>query len=208
MIDNTFNQIKELIEIATSHDWFDILSLVITNLITIIAVGSSIFIFNRHAVQVSTERVIEKEVEKLYEASDCLFTFSDAANLYFSMSKYNIDRIIENKSMDNDFPDKLKQSSDDIYQKISSVKKSEFLLKSIGANGAADFIKTYNTDTIELRTQIYKTMNKFNTNNSIQDLETFLPFLKSEIERLNILRDECLVEIAKSKANLKQAKNI
>ncbi|MBE4804563.1 hypothetical protein HJ165_23435 [Vibrio parahaemolyticus] len=69
----TYDQLLKLVEAATEKSIFDYVTLVVSSAVTLLAVGMSYFFFKNHSNQVTNEKVIEKEVEKLYEAVDCLF---------------------------------------------------------------------------------------------------------------------------------------
>ncbi|MGO4179522.1 hypothetical protein AB2301_17835, partial [Vibrio cholerae] len=76
----TYDQLLKLVEAATEKSIFDYVTLVVSSAVTLLAVGMSYFFFKNHSNQVTNEKVIEKEVEKLYEAVDCLFEFCNSVD--------------------------------------------------------------------------------------------------------------------------------
>lgn len=198
-----FTQLRDLIELATSKDIYDWASLLIPNTITMFTVWISYFYFNKQAKQVMLERVVEKEVEKLYEATDSFFKYSDAVSLFFSMSFKEIERIIEDKEMEATFQDKLNKSSDTVYSLFTEIHKASFLIRALGQTNVSQLIDNYREDTIKYRKEIYKVMANYNNDKNKQLLKEFYSNhvnKKHDLESLKIL---CLDEIAKCKSKIK-----
>lgn len=108
----TYPQLKELIELATAHGAFDYVSIVLSSVVTLVAVGMSYLFFRKHAVQVTNEKIIEKDVEKLYEAVDCIFRYSDSVGLFLSLKTKRYNQIIDGVSATTDFAEKIKKAQE------------------------------------------------------------------------------------------------
>lgn len=195
----SFEQVKELIEIATAKGFFDYISIALP----LVAVLVTYFIFKKHAVQIINEKVIEKEVEKLYEAVECFFDYSDAVGLYFSMYEKKIGIILGGQNIDSTFNDKLVIATDAVYDNFRQVKKSSFLLRALGEKGVAIKIDSYWEQTVHIRKALFFLMKKYEENKNIAPLKDFTLDFSAKISALNDIKNDCLDDIAQCKKNFK-----
>lgn len=194
-----FEQIKELIEIATAKGFVDYVSMALP----LVAVVVTYFIFKKHAVKIINEKVIEKEVEKLYEAVDCFFDYSDAASLSFSMHEKKIGIVLGGKNIDSTFDDKFKDATDAVYDNFRQVKKSSFLLRALGEEKVAIKIDSYWEQTVLLRKALLVLMKAYEENKDLAPLKDFTLDFRTKINALNDIKNDCLVDIAECKKNFK-----
>jgi|WetSurMetagenome_2_1015567.scaffolds.fasta_scaffold05049_8 hypothetical protein len=199
----SFEQIKELIEIATAKGIFDYFSMALP----IIAVLVTYLIFKKHAVQIINEKVIEKEVEKLYEAVDGFFEYSDAVGLSFSMYEKKIGIILGGKSIDSTFDEKFKSATNAVYDNFRQVQKSSFLLRALGEIEVAMKIDSYWEQTVLLRKALLALMKTYEENNDLVALKDFTLDFSTKIEALNDLKNDCLADIALCKKHFKAIVN-
>lgn len=196
-----FQQLKELIELATATSTVTYALLISPTLISILALLLNYVIFRRHSNQYTTERIIEKEVEKLYQAVDCFFEYADTANLFFSMQEKNLENRAEGKEKysSDGFKEKLKKATEDFHEKIHQIQKAIFLLQALGENQISTQIKTYREKTITLRKSIFEILQELETKCNPAKAEQFRNTLLTEKSQLEKLKDDCLNEIAHSK---------
>lgn len=199
----SFEQMKELIAIATDKGTFDYYSIGVSSLVTLIAVGMSYFFFSKHAVQVINEKVIEKEVEKLYEAVDSFFKFSDAAGLSFSLHEKMFGMLVAKKTPPDDFMDKFDAALNGVFDNIREIRKASFLLRALGENDVAIEIDTYREEAIKLRKELHFLMEEYKNTQDIEPLNIFLQNLRPRMNALDNKQMVCLDNIAKCKKKFK-----
>lgn len=201
--DLTYENMKQLVEIATGKGTFDYLSIVLSSVVTLIAVGMSYFFFQNHAKQVTNEKVIEKEVEKLYEAVDCLFEFSNAADLYLSMKEKSLNRRISGIPIDGDFKDKVENATEEVFKNFRHVHKSSFILRALGESEASAKVDMYRSCMISFRKDIYKIEMNADKNGVTQELHDFMSSYGTRKSKLDKERDKCLDAVAECKKGIK-----
>ncbi|MCP1265553.1 hypothetical protein ACSZN3_06115 [Aeromonas hydrophila] len=199
----TYEQLIKLIELATKKEVFDYISLFISSAVTLLAVGMSYFFFKKHSSQVTNEKVIEKEVEKLYEAVDCLFEFCNAIDLYLSMKEKSLLRLKQGEAIDGSFKEKVEKATDDVFESFKHVHKAAFILRALGEHNTSSKIDVYRSDAIQLRKDIYSVEGNISTQHGVKKLETFLADYASRVSALNKQKNECLDAVALCKKNIK-----
>ncbi|EGR0582382.1 hypothetical protein FG079_18025 [Vibrio cholerae] len=117
----TYDQLLKLVEAATEKSIFDYVTLVVSSAVTLLAVGMSYFFFKNHSNQVTNEKVIEKEVEKLYEAVDCLFEFCNSVDLYLSMKEKSLLRLKQDEAIDGSFKIKVDEATDGVFASFKCI---------------------------------------------------------------------------------------
>lgn len=199
----TYEQLLLLIEEATSKSVFDYMSLIISSTVTLLAVGMSYFFFKNHALQVTNEKIIEKEVEKLYEAVDCLFEFCNAIELYFSMKEKSLNRINKGEEIEGSFKVKVVAATDGVYSTLTHVHKASFILRALGELDTASKIDSYRSDAIQLRKEIYAAELNIASSDGTKKLQKLLDEYASRVSELNKQKDLCLNAVAQCKKNIK-----
>jgi hypothetical protein len=194
----SLEQVETLIEIATKKDFFDYISI----LIPLIAVWMTYLIFQKHYLQIINEKVIEKDVEKLYEAVDCFFDFSDAVGLFFSMYEKKIGIILSAKNIDATFEEKLQCAKDDFYLNLRKVNKAIFLLRALGRRDEAVQVDSYRKGVVLIRKELLALMAKYEEDKDPLPLTKFIMNFSERVSKLNNDKDSCLDGIANCKNKL------
>lgn len=197
----SLEEIKDLITIATSHDAFDIWSLILTSAVPLAAIILSYISFSRHTHQITQEKLIEKDVEKLYEAVDYFFEYSDIANLYFSLQIKNINSILTGKHLEHSFDAKLESSSEEFFGKIQKIRLSSFLFRALGKEEISEEIDAYREKTINLRKIIFDELIEFHHNKDTARLSIFNKTLETKRKSFETVRNNCLKNISLSKSH-------
>ncbi len=199
----TYTEIEKLIEIVTDKGVFDYVSLIVSSLVTLIAVGMSYFFFKNHSKQITNEKVIEKEVEKLYEAVDCLFEFCNAVDLYLSMKEKSLERLKSGKSIDGSFKDKVDAATDGVFSNFRNAHKASFILRALGELETSSKVDMYRSDAIQLRKEIYIVELNIMKPDGITELNKMLKNYAIRTSQLNKQKDECLDAVAQCKKRIK-----
>lgn len=198
----SYSQIQDLIANATAHGPFDWAAIFVPAFAAVAAVWIGYKAVDR-VVQVKNEKVIENEVGILFDAVKSFFKYTDAIGLYFSMSEKYIENIIKSKPSDPDFDKKVKDATDAVYNKHSTIRKTSFLLRALDQKPVANKVDEYRARTIALRKMIIAELEEYQKNSNPQSLIGFFEYLKHERQALIKVRDECLDDLARCKHNLK-----
>lgn len=91
------DEFKLLITEITEKSMFDYISVFAPTLITLIIAFFTYNSFSKRILKLKSEKIIEKDIEKLYEASQYISEYSDAAGLFFSMMDKKSIRLIEQR---------------------------------------------------------------------------------------------------------------
>jgi len=198
----TFEEIKQITEIVTDHDWFDYTTLICSVVVPAIAAGLSYIFFKRHASQVLNEKLIEREVEALYDVMDCFFNFSDAFGLYHSLSykKFRSDLLLV--SMGSDISVQVKSASDAVLLEHKSIKRGIFLMEAQGEDDAAKALDNYHQTAVEIRKRLYFAGEEQNPSEAARLKNDIVLNYDIDVEKIKSLRAKALKALATSKANL------
>ncbi|EKF9851381.1 hypothetical protein O1D29_000796 [Vibrio cholerae] len=199
----TYEQILKLVETATKKSDFDYVTLAVSSAVTLLAVGMSYFFFKNHSNQVTNEKVIEKDVEKLYEAVDCLFEFCNSVALYFSMKEKSLLKLKLGESIDGSFKIKVDEATDGVYASFKHARKASFILRALGELDTSSLVDVYRSDVIQLRKEIYRVELNVSKPDGIQDLENFLSSYADRVNALRKQEDQCLDAVAQCKKRIK-----
>ncbi|HAS6741142.1 TPA: hypothetical protein GRI37_22855 [Vibrio parahaemolyticus] len=199
----TYEQLLLLVEKATEKSFFDYITLVVSSAVTLLAVGMSYFFFKNHSNQVTNEKVIEKEVEKLYEAVDCLFEFCNAVDLYLSMKEKSLSRLQKGEVIDGSFKTKVDEATDGVFARFKYAHKASFILRALGEREVSSKIDVYRSDAIQLRKEIYLIELNISNTDGIEQLENFLVTYASRVSVLSKQKDQCLDAVAQCKKRIK-----
>ncbi|BBB31495.1 hypothetical protein [Neptunomonas japonica] len=199
MTELTYEQLKEIVSIASEKGLFDIVTVAAPSVVALFAVWVSYLTVKRHSVHVTNEKVIEKDVEKLYEAADCFFEYSDAVGLFFSMQEKRFRRVIALDPDDEGFAHKVNEATGAVYSNFSKIHKTSFLLKALGQKEVADLVDAYRSQSIILRKSVYE----LSQAPSEEAIKSFLVNIAAERSNLEAMKNECLEEIAACKGRIK-----
>ena len=199
----TYEQLLLLVAKATEKSYFDYITLVVSSAVTLLAVGMSYFFFKNHSNQVTNEKVIEKEVEKLYEAVDCLFEFCNAADLYFSMKEKSLSRLQKSEAIDGSFKVKVDEATDGVFESFKHAHKASFILRALGEREVSSKIDIYRSDATQLRKEIYAVELNISNSDGVEQLENLLTTYASRVSALSKQKDQCLDAVAQCKKRIK-----
>lgn len=202
MLDLTFEQISLLIDQAGRKSLFDYIALLGQTIIPLAAMALSYKSIKSHARNIATEKVLEKEINRLYQSADCFFEYSDKANLYFSLSIRKITTKDIAKDEITSFEKKLQDASDAMYESITAIKKSIFMLNSLEESELAKKIDKFREESIKLRKKILDSNDS--QKNSPANKAQFLSIITNEKEKLYQLREEILSEVSQANKRLKR----
>jgi hypothetical protein len=198
----TFEEMKQITEMATDHDWFDYVTLICSVVVPAIAAGLSYIFFKRHASQVLNEKLIEREVEALYDVMECFFSFSDAFGLYHSLSYKKFRDDLQLVSIVSDISVQVNNASDTVLLEHRSIKRGIFLLEAQGEDNAAKALDNYHQAAIEIRKRLYFAEKEQNTGEAARLKNEVVLNYDVDVKNIKGLRVQALTELASSKVNL------
>ncbi|KKL02488.1 hypothetical protein EIK76_10650 [Rheinheimera mesophila] len=198
---------------AESSLWESLLTYLWQLLLAFIPFAGIYLGFRQHANKILAEKVIEKEVGILYDALMKFIDYSDACGLYLSLTKTKLAYVtgeISRDKLSDKFNDQYSEACDALFKHLSSIKKSELLLRSIGADDAASAVEGYKSQTVVFRRKILDSqknpdMPDADFSDGI-DKQSLLNEVKQNISNFEQLRDQCLSQIAAKKDSLKSIK--
>ena len=199
----TYDQLLKLVEAATEKSVFDYVTLLVSSVVTLLAVGMSYFFFKNHSNQVTNEKVIEKEVEKLYEAVDCLFEFCNSVNLYLSMKEKSLLRLQNDEVIDGSFKIKVDDATDGVFTSFKHAHKTAFILRALGELDTSLKVDTYRSDATQLRREIYLAELNISKPGGREQLESLLANYTNRVIALNEQKEACLDAVAMCKKRIK-----
>lgn len=198
----TFEEIKQITEMVTDHDWFDYATLICSVVVPTVAAGLSYIFFKKHASQVLNEKLIEREVEALYDVMDCFFSFSDAFGLYHSLSYKKFRNDLQLVSMVSDISVQVKTASDTVLLEHRSIKRGIFLMEAQGEDDAAKALDNYHQAAVEIRKRLYFAEEEQNPGEAARLKNDVILNYDVDVKNVTSLRAKALTELASSKANL------
>jgi hypothetical protein len=202
MADFSSSEISQLIEIINNRNWVNHTVSLLAGVAPIVAIWGSFWFFNKQHVQIAKSKVIEKDIDRLYEAADLFFEYSDAINLFLSMLIKKADFMARDLEVPIPIMEKTREATDSVHPKIHSIYKSYFYLLSIGATDIAEKIENYRFRTLSIRKQ-HLILARCNQNDKIATLSfTAIELMESEKTQLVAARDTILREIASFKRKL------
>ncbi|GHX87152.1 hypothetical protein [Vibrio cholerae] len=199
----TYEQFLQLVETATKKSFFDYIALVVSSAVTLLAVGMSYFFFKNHSNQITNEKVIEKEVEKLYEAVDCLFEFCNSVDLYLSMKEKSLQRLQKGEAIEGNFKTKVDEATDGVFASFKHAHKASFILRALGELEVSSKIDIYRSDAIQLRKEIYLVELNVSNSEGLEQLNTLLSNYAVRVSTLSKQKDQCLDALAQCKKRMK-----
>lgn len=160
------NIVSNAIAQLSDKGFYDYFTIIVPSLLTIAVIIQSIYFFKKSNEQHSRQFIAEKELERVYEATDCFFKFCDSSGLYFSLEKYKHRRLSEALSIDTDFAQKISQANIDVTLSFTHIKRAIFILHSLGFSDLARDLAKYENSVINLRRNIieFETKGTFESN--------------------------------------------
>lgn len=202
MSELTPEDIKQIVAMLSDSSWFDHLLSLLTVLAPFFAFWLSYLFFYKQHIQNAKGKVVEKDIDRLYEAADLFFDYSDALNLYLSMVTKKAAFLLREEEVPASINTKTEEATDAVYPKIHSIYKSYFYLLSLGAKDIADSIDDYRKKTIDLR----KSTMEIARCSAKEDLTSLsqntIPMIEKERANFVAARNAILIEIAAYKNNL------
>lgn len=203
MLDLNADQIEYLIEIAGQKSFFDYLSLFLQTLVPLGALAFGYSTLKTHARRITTEKLIEKDIDRLYQSVDHFFEYADKINLFFSLQLTKINKLHQRKPIEGSLDTKLTTTSDMVYANIANVRKASFILNSLGKPEIAKKLDHFRDETINIRKAIFNSLDSMGESPSESQLESLINFISTEKDRASSLRNECLSELSKISNELK-----
>lgn len=200
-----FEQLKALLEILTNKTWIDYIPIILSSAAPLLAVGMSYYFFNKQSVHVMNEKIIEKEVEKLYEAADSFFDYSDSINLFFSMMEKRLSIAKSQGSMPEIFVKQCEDATNAVFDQFKSVHKAAFLLRTLDEEATAEEIERFINETVDLRKSVLD-ISRWQEGKTLKEelgADIFQQNLSQKREYFKGERNKCLEKIAECKKRIK-----
>ncbi|WP_295890948.1 hypothetical protein [uncultured Vibrio sp.] len=158
-----FEQVKEIIAMMTSKDFFDYCATLGPMIVGILAIYWSYKTVEAQAKLLKDEKLFSKDVDKIYEALDLLFEYFNATNLFYSLNEKEFNKLLKGNVLS--VKEGLSESaSDEMRESISQFKRASFLMKALGQESISANLDVYHSETIVLRKQILGCHAKLNKN--------------------------------------------
>ena len=181
--------------------WVDYIPTLLASASPLLAIILSWKFFNDQYIQSAKNKVVEKDVERLYGAADLFFEYSDALNLYLSMIITKSRFLEQGQEIPGSVDAKTIEATDAVYPKINSAYKSYFFLRSLGANDIAQQVNDYREKTIKFRKTLFD-ITKFKAGDEIPACISDKKFIESIVNKRSLFteeRDAILVKMAEHK---------
>lgn len=203
MSEEQITVIKALLEETFQAGFYEYFSLTVSSVVTLVAVGMSYFFFKNHARQVKNEKVIEKEVEKLYEAVDSLFIFTNASDRFFSMKRRYYLRLLEGNELADGLLTKTQQATDNVYDNFPHAHKAAFILRALGETDVSELVEKYRRDMVEARTRIIEAEEAYDQSEDTAILNALIKDIEQIREKLENDKNDCVDAVANCKKRIK-----
>ena len=103
---STAIQIAEIIRAATEKSTIDYALLLLQAATPLAVIIFSYISLRSHIKRVASEKLIEKDIERLYQSTDLFFDYADKINLFYSLEIKHLEKILEEKTPEESFTDK------------------------------------------------------------------------------------------------------
>lgn len=200
---STAIQIAEIIRAATEKSTIDYALLLLQAATPLAVIIFSYVSLRSHIKRVASEKLIEKDIERLYQSTDLFFDYADKINLFYSLEIKYLEKILEEKTPEESFTDKRTSASDAVFKSFESIRKCSLILASLGEKKLSKKIDKYRENSIELRKKIFdlesiaRTLSK---TEQLQNIET----IKAQKEGLIKNKERCLMKISKAHRRYKK----
>jgi hypothetical protein len=183
--------VAEVVKALPKKEFWDYIPTYIAALTPAFALLLSYLFFKKQHIQSKNIKLIEMDVERLYNSADLFFEYADSIGLFYSMSRIKLEHL-------------LNESNVPVYDNFTAIHKSIFLLRSIDENDVADLVEKFRQETIEFRKEI-NIITKWDVKNkqfpAIFSLE-MIDKINAMQKRFGKEKEICLGEIAKCKKSL------
>lgn len=201
MNDINIEALAAIVGAVSEKTWIDHIPAILAGFAPLLAIWMSWKFFNDQHKQNAKNKVVEKDVERLYGAADLFFEYSDALNLYLSMVITKAGFLDRGEKVPDSVEDKTLKATDDVYPKINSIYKSYFFLRSLGADDIAQQVDDYREKTIKFRKNLFD-IAKYKEGSElpayIKD-KTLLAHIGQARVKFTNERDEILIKMAEYK---------
>jgi len=198
----TPDHIKLLVEAITNKSIADYIPIFLSSAAPLVAVGMSYFYFRKQHIQSARGRVIEREIDRLFEAADHFFEYSDAIGLYLGMLAIKADYLSNDKDVPPNVQKRTLEATENVFPLINSAFKSEFFLRSLGANEIAVKVDCYRERSIHYRQQ-FLALAKSNSENDHPSVNSdTVTSIESKRDEFINERNAILLQIAAFKDRL------
>lgn len=196
--------VAEVVKALPKKDFWDYIPTYIAACTPAFALLLSYLFFKKQHIQSKNIKLIEKDVERLYNSADLFFEYADSVGLFFSMTRIKLEHLLNEAGVPKSIEDKTQKAANDVYDNFSAIHKSVFLLRSIGENDVAMLVDKYRQETIDFRKEL-----NFIAKWDIEEKQLPTQFSLEMVDKIKVMQKQfgkekeiCLDEIAKCKKSL------
>jgi hypothetical protein len=196
--------VAEVVRALPKKEFWDYVPTYIAALTPGFALLLSYLFFNKQHIQSKNIKLIEKDIERLYNSADLFFDYADSVGLFFSMTRIKLENILSGEDVPGSVELKAQKAANDVYRNFAAIHKSIFLLRSIGEKEVAMLVEKYREETINFRKEL-NYIAKWDLKNKQLPEQFSLEMvqkIKDMQKRFAKEKEKCLDEIAKCKNSL------
>jgi hypothetical protein len=196
--------VAEVVKAIPKKEFWEYILLTISALTPICVLIFSYLVFKTQHIQSKNIKLIEKDIERLYNSADLFFDYADSVGLFYSMTRIKSKYLLDGIEVPSTVEEKTKKAGDDVYNNFGSIHKSIFLLRSIGENDVATLVENYRKETIEFRKEIIVLAKWDPKNEQLPELLSLemINKINDKKEHYGKQQEHCLKEIAQCKKRL------
>jgi hypothetical protein len=198
--------IQELINTITplfERTWIDYAIQILPSVTTIIIIVVTYQSIARRIRNLKNEKVVEKDIEKLYEASHYLYEYLDMTGLFFSMLNKQAIRVRENRDIEGEhFKGKVQFGSDGLFEAFSKLKKSILIFKTLEADRLVEHIEKIHRFVLKNRKEQLLLIEDYNKNNDFDTISKIVNNYNQLKLTIEIMSQNCIREIISVKKEL------
>lgn len=206
---NTISYTGEITELAsaialiTEKSWIDYAIQILPSITTIVVIIITYQSISRRIQQLKNEKIVEKDIDKLYEASEYLYDYLDMAGLFFSMMNKQSIRIKEGRDITGEhFKDKVTLGSDGLFDKFSDLKRSMLIFKTLEAHNVVKDIEKIHSLVLTNRKQQLTSIETFNKSGDFNEIEYLVTDYQALKLNLEIMSQNCIRDIIEYKKKI------
>jgi hypothetical protein len=196
--------VAEVVKALPKKEVWEYILTVITALTPAGVLIFSYLVFKTQHIQSKNIKLIEKDIERLYNSADLFFDYADSVGLFFSMTRIKLENILSGEDVPESVELKAQKAANEVYGNFSAIHKSIFLLRSIGEKEVAMLVEKYREETINFRKEL-NYIAKWDLKNKQLPEQFSLEMvqkIKGMQKRFAKEKETCLDEIAKCKNSL------
>ena len=187
----------------TEKSWFDYAIEVLPSITTILIILVTYQSISRRIHQLKNEKIAEKDIEKLYEASHYFYNYLDSAGLFFSMINKKSIRIKDGRGTEIEtFSKKLELGNNTLFESFSDLKKSLLIFKTLEANDLVKNIEKLHEFIIDNRKSQILLMEAYDENQDFTTIEEIANNYEQLRLTIEIMSENCIREIIQVKKSL------